>query len=41
MSSDLGVNSYIRKPVDFHQFAEAVRALDLYRVVLNEPPRPQ
>jgi hypothetical protein len=27
-----------RKPVDFHQFAEAVRALDLYWVVLNEPP---
>jgi len=38
MSYDLGANSYIRKPVDFHQFAEAVRALDLYWVVLNEPP---
>jgi two-component system, response regulator len=37
-SYDLGANSYIRKPVDFHQFAEAVRALDLYWVVLNEAP---
>ena len=37
-SYGLGANSYIRKPVDFHQFAEAVRALDLYWVVLNEPP---
>ncbi len=38
MSYDLGANSYIRKPVDFHQFAEAVKTLDLYWVVLNEPP---
>ena len=38
MSYDLGANSYIRKPVDFRQFAEAVRALDLYWLVLNEPP---
>src|SRR4030042_4281631 len=38
MSYDLGANSYIRKPVDFAQFAEAVRTLDLYWVVLNEPP---
>jgi CheY-like chemotaxis protein len=38
ISYDLGANSYIRKPVDFHQFAEAVRTLDLYWVVLNEPP---
>jgi two-component system, response regulator len=38
MSYDLGANSYIRKPVDFQQFAEAVKTLDLYWVVLNEPP---
>ena len=38
MSYDLGANSYIRKPVDFQQFAEAVKALDLYWLVLNEPP---
>jgi CheY-like chemotaxis protein len=34
----LGANSYVRKPVDFSQFAEAVRELGLYWMVLNEPP---
>jgi two-component system, response regulator len=37
-SYDLGVNSYIRKPVDFVQFAEAIRTLGLYWLVINEPP---
>jgi CheY-like chemotaxis protein len=37
-SYDLGVNSYIRKPVDFYQFAEAIQNLGLYWLVLNETP---
>ena len=34
----LGVNSYVRKPVDFNAFVEAVRQVGLYWLVLNEPP---
>ena len=41
-SYELGCNSYIRKPVDFNQFAESVRQLGLYWLVLNEvPPVPK
>jgi two-component system, response regulator len=34
----LGSNSYVRKPVDFNEFMEAVRQLGLYWLVLNESP---
>jgi CheY-like chemotaxis protein len=37
-SYDLGVNSYIRKPIDFNQFVEAIKYLGLYWLVINEPP---
>ena len=33
-----GVNSYIRKPVDFSQFVDSVRQLSLYWLVLNQHP---
>lgn len=38
-SYELGCNSYVRKPVDFDQFVEAIRQLGLYWLVLNEPPK--
>jgi two-component system, response regulator len=36
-SYDLGVNSYIQKPVDFEQFRDMVRQIGLYWLVVNQP----
>lgn len=37
-SYSLGCNSYVRKPVDFLQFSEAIRQLGMYWLLMNEPP---
>jgi len=37
-SYDLGTNGYVVKPVDFHEFVEAVRELGLFWTVVNHPP---
>jgi two-component system response regulator len=35
----LGANSYVRKPVEFHRFANAIKQLGLYWLILNEIPQ--
>ncbi len=40
-SYDLGANSYIRKPVDFKQFVDAIQHLGLYWLIMNEPAPPK
>lgn len=37
-SYNLGANSYVRKPVEFARFAEAIHQLQMYWLVLNESP---
>lgn len=37
-SYHLGVNAYVVKPVDFHEFVEAVKNIGIFWAVLNEPP---
>ena len=37
-SYQLGVNAYVVKPIDFHQFARAVKGLGVFWAIINEPP---
>jgi len=38
-SYDLGVNAYVVKPVDFHEFSNAIKEIGLFWTIVNHPPR--
>jgi len=38
VSYQLGVNAYVVKPVDFHEFVNAIKELGVFRAVINVPP---
>jgi CheY-like chemotaxis protein len=38
-SYNLGVNAYVVKPVDFHEFSKAIREIGLFWTVVNHPPQ--
>jgi CheY-like chemotaxis protein len=38
-SYDLGANAYVVKPVDFHEFSDAIKEIGLFWTVVNHPPR--
>jgi len=38
VSSYMGVNAYIIKPVNFHEFVDAIREIGLFGAVVNQPP---
>ena len=37
-SYKLGVNAYVVKPVDFHEFVNAIKELGMFWAIINEPP---
>jgi CheY-like chemotaxis protein len=37
-SYQLGVNAYVVKPVDFHEFVDAIKELGMFWAIINEPP---
>jgi DNA-binding response OmpR family regulator len=37
-SYKLGVNAYVVKPVDFHEFVHAIKELGMFWAIVNEPP---
>jgi DNA-binding NarL/FixJ family response regulator len=37
-SYNLGTNAYVVKPVDFHEFVDAIKELGLFWAVVNQPP---